>query len=187
MLSLGVIADTHIPDRARRVPPAVFQVFKQAKVTAILHAGDISLNRVLKQLQETAPVYAVRGNRDWLVRDIPMHQSLEFGGVSIGLTHGHGSWGGYILDKINFVLKGPRDFSYVENKVKQFFPDTDVVIFGHNHYPVNRWEDGQLIFNPGSPTCPNRFLQQTPKTVGLLHIDGNKVQGELVEIDKVAL
>ncbi|HWI04467.1 MAG TPA: metallophosphoesterase family protein, partial [Acidimicrobiales bacterium] len=33
------------------------------------------------------------------------------------------------------------------------FPDADVVVFGHSHIP---WDDsgvdGQLLFNPGSPT-----------------------------------
>lgn len=187
MLTLGVIADTHIPDRARNVPPEVFEVFTQADVTAILHAGDISLKRVLRQLEEVAPVYAVRGNRDWFVPGLPMHQRLEFEAISIGLTHGHGSWGGYILDKLNFIINGPRKFSYVENKVKRIFPDTDVVVFGHNHNPVNRWEDGRLIFNPGSPTCPNRYLRNAPHTVGLLHIDGDKVAGEIIEIYKEAL
>ena len=186
MLTLGIIGDTHIPDRARTVPPVVFDIFRQADVAAILHAGDISIPKVLRQLEEIAPVHAVRGNRDWLVPRIPMHLRLEFEGISIGLTHGHGSLGGYILDKLNFVLFGPRKFSYVENKVKRIFPDTDVVVFGHNHRPVNRWDDNQLVFSPGSPTRPNRYLRNPSQTVGLLHIDGKTVRGEMIEFDHEA-
>jgi putative phosphoesterase len=184
MLTLGVIADTHIPDRAREIPQAVFDIFRQANITAILHAGDICSPRVLKELGELAPVIAVRGNRDWFVPGLPLHTKLQYEDVSIGLTHGHGNWWGYILDKLYFVINGPRQFSYVENKVQRIFPEVDVVIFGHNHAPVNRRENGRLLFNPGSPNCPNIFLQNTPFTIGLLHIDGNSVQGEIVEISR---
>jgi len=183
MLTLGVIADTHIPDRAQEIPPAVFDVFTKADITAILHAGDICSPKVLQTLGDIAPVIAVRGNRDWFVPGIPLHTRLQYEGVSIGLTHGHGNWWGYVLDKMNFVINGPRQFSYVENKVQQIFPDTDVVVFGHNHAPVNRNENGRLLFNPGSPNCPNIFLQNAPQTVGLLHIDGKTVQGEIIEIN----
>ena len=64
MIRLGVISDTHIPDRARRLNERVIPVFREAGVSAILHAGDVSTPRVLKQLEEVAPVYATRGNRD---------------------------------------------------------------------------------------------------------------------------
>ena len=183
MLTLGVIADTHIPDRARQVPPLVFTIFKQAKVTEILHAGDISTQRVLDQLEEIAPVQAVRGNRDWFVKNLPMHMTLKYEDVTIGLTHGHGSFRGYILDKLHYFLRGPRKFAYVENIALGIFPEADVIVFGHNHVPVNRrMDNGQLLFNPGSPTIPNFFVKNVPTCVGLIHIDGSMVEGEIVEI-----
>jgi putative phosphoesterase len=183
MLTLGVIADTHIPDRARSLPPKAIATFEEAKVAAILHAGDISLPKVLIQLEDIAPVYAVRGNRDLLgFRDLPRHRRLTYEGVSIGLTHGHGTWGEYIQEKIKYLLFGPTKFSYFEEIALRIFPDTQVVILGHNHAPVNRWQEGQLIFNPGSATCPNEYIPHLTPSVGLLHVDGKNVEGEIVFI-----
>ena len=42
MTSLGVLADTHIPDRVPELDPQIIQVFRRAGVAAILHAGDVS-------------------------------------------------------------------------------------------------------------------------------------------------
>ena len=40
MSTLGVITDTHIPQRIKTLPPRVFEVFRG--VDRILHAGDIN-------------------------------------------------------------------------------------------------------------------------------------------------
>jgi putative phosphoesterase len=106
-MKLGIISDTHIPDRARRLHPQVLPLFREAGVSAILHAGDVSSPGVLKQLGEVAPVVAVRGNRDWvLMRRLPLIQQLTFGSISIVLTHGHGRWQEYLLDKADYLLNG---------------------------------------------------------------------------------
>ncbi|MFZ3078594.1 MAG: metallophosphoesterase family protein, partial [Bellilinea sp.] len=62
---LGVVADTHIPDRVRSLHPDLLPGLSAAKVEAILHAGDICSPAVLAVLSQVAPVVAVRGNRDW--------------------------------------------------------------------------------------------------------------------------
>ena len=87
---IGVLADTHIPDRSRRLNPKIADIFRAAKVELILHAGDISIPRVLRKLEEIAPVHAVRGNRDlfWSA-NLPMHRVLEIEGNKIGMTHGN--------------------------------------------------------------------------------------------------
>jgi putative phosphoesterase len=183
MLTLGVIADTHIPDRARELPKKAMVTFEEAKVAAILHAGDISIPKVLTQLKDIAPVYAVRGNRDLLgFRDLPRHRRLTFEGVTIGLTHGHGTWGEYIQEKVKYLLFGPMKFSYFEEIALRIFPDTQVVILGHNHAPTIHWQEGQLVFNPGSATCPNEYFPSLPPSVGLLRINGENVGGEIVFI-----
>lgn len=180
MLTLGVIADTHIPDRVRRLDPEIFRVFRDAHVATILHAGDISSQKAISQLEVAAPLYAVRGNRDFFIRGLPSIQRLTFEGVTIGLTHGHGGWSRYIKEKLKILVKGSPKFSYYEDIARRMLPDTDVVILGHNHAPANRWQDGQLIFNPGSPCCPNKFIPGLKPSVGLLYIDGSNVEGKIV-------
>ena len=186
MQTIGLIADTHIPDRARKLPPKALEIFRQAKVTAILHAGDISTQPALDQLAEIAPVHAVRGNRDWfLAKDLPLHREMQFEEITIGISHGHGSWSAYLIDKLRYLLRGPGSFRKVEERMLALFPQADVVVFGHNHVPVNRIEEnGQLLFNPGSPCCPNVYLRNVRPSVGLLTIDKNKVHGEIMHLDQ---
>ncbi|HTX60907.1 MAG TPA: YfcE family phosphodiesterase, partial [Methanobacterium sp.] len=59
---IGVISDTHIPERADKIPEIVFELFKD--VDMILHAGDLVSLDVKKQLEEIAPTYCVQGNMD---------------------------------------------------------------------------------------------------------------------------
>lgn len=183
MLTLGVIADTHIPDRSRRLPPQVLAVFLQAEVAHILHAGDISLPGVLRELGQVAPVTAVRGNRDWFgFRGLPLSRTLTFEDVSIGLTHGHGGWRSYIVDKFNYLRKGPLAFQDIKERAISLLPsEVNVVVFGHTHSPMNQVEKGQLIFNPGSPCCP--VPRHALPSVGLLTIDGDRVVGNIVSLD----
>jgi putative phosphoesterase len=178
MITLGVVADTHVPDKVRRLNPEVLSVFRAAKVGAILHAGDVSIPRVLTQLEEVAPVHAVRGNRDWVrMRHLPAAISLTFEGVTVGLTHGHGRLGDYLVEKFRFLTQGYR-FERYYRVVKRIFPDAGIIVFGHSHIPANVWVEGVLYFNPGTASLWENDL---PPSVGIVHIhDGGKVEAEIV-------
>lgn len=182
MTTLGVIADTHIPDRARRLERQILPFFEGSKVTAILHAGDVSVPRVLTQLSEVAPVYAVRGNRDWLALGrLPYSLNLTFEGTTIALVHGHGHRWIYLSDKIELLMRGYH-FDRYRDRLLQAFPDVRVIVFGHTHRPINHWVGEQLIFNPGSPHFPGE--KGYSPSVGLLHIsDSGYVWGEINWLD----
>ena len=75
MPTLGIITDTHIPQRIEALPPRVFEVFRGAD--RILHAGDINSRRVLDQLAEIAPVDAVAGNADLFRHGLPLTCVIE--------------------------------------------------------------------------------------------------------------
>ena len=183
MLILGVIADTHVPDRLREMDAQVIPIFRAAGVAAILHAGDVTGPQVLAQLEEIAPVYAVRGNRDWvLLRRLPFERRLNFADVNIGLAHGHGGWKKYLADKPYFYRYGYRHERLLP-RLQAVFPGVQVIVFGHGHTPLNRWENGQLLFNPGSPHFPD--MKHTTRSVGLLRITAaGEVEGEIVELGK---
>ena len=57
---IGLISDTHIPDRAKELPQNVLDAFND--VDMIIHAGDLTSLDVIEKLEETAPVMAVQGN-----------------------------------------------------------------------------------------------------------------------------
>ena len=182
MTILGVLADTHIPDRARRLNTHVIPLFRRAGVAAILHAGDVSIPRTLDLLREVAPVYAVRGNRDWFALGyLPLQLELTFDGIVIGLTHGHGRWWNYFADKVDYIFKGYQLESY-QPRLLEAFPQAQVIIFGHTHRPINQWVAGKLVFNPGSAHI--RGEKEIAPSVGLLHIPaGEQVRGEILLLD----
>ena len=182
MTVLGVIADTHIPDRARRLDPRVGEIFRQAGVEAILHAGDVSTAVVLQEISQIAPVHAVRGNRDWVaLRHLPFAMRLSFGEIKVALSHGHGPWWKYLLNRMDYILRGYRLELFEPHLLAEFF-DVDVIVFGHTHRPYNRWVDGRLLFNPGSPHCPEG--EKNTPSVGLLRITaGGGVSGEILSLE----
>ncbi len=178
-ITLGVIADTHIPDRRPNLDPRILPLMQAGGVRAILHAGDVSAPYVLDELRQVAPVYAVRGNRDWFwLRDLPSGLLLEFDGIKIGMAHGHGGWLNYLGDRPIFMLKGYYHERLLP-RLNCLFPQADVIVFGHGHLSLNQRIDGRLYFNPGSPHFPTR--KNIIPSVGFLHIrSGGDVQGEIV-------
>lgn len=176
LLTVGVLADTHIPDRVNTLHPGLLDIFRAAGVQHILHAGDICSQVALDALRQVAPVTAVRGNRDWLLYRLPLAQMLELSGVRVALMHGHGNFAHYLWDKVFFILEGYRLKRYLKVLTKTL-PSAQVVIYGHTHHPELLWYQGKLLFNPGSASFG--FLRSRPPSVGLLHIYANgKVSAE---------
>lgn len=150
MTHVVVLADTHIRRTgSRRLPDSAYAHLERADV--ILHAGDIVVAEVLDELGGFAPVHAVLGNNDAeLFGVLPETQSLDIDGVRIAMVHDSGPAPGRA------------------GRMHRLFPDADVVVFGHSHIP---WDDsgvdGQLLFNPGSPT---ERRSQPHRTLGTLDI-----------------
>ncbi len=68
--------------------------------------------------------------------------------------------------------------------MRRRFPRAALVIFGHSHIPLDHEEDGQRIFNPGSPTDRRR---QPRGTMGLLDITGGRlVSAKIVPVTPTA-
>jgi len=180
---IGVIADTHIPDRVGSLHPGILPVFKELKVDLILHAGDISTIRVIDELQKVAPCLAVRGNRDWF--RLPKQKDvilLEINGVQVALMHGHGSFFRYLFDKIPFYLHGYR-FSRYPKKLSNYANGAKVIIFGHTHHSENQWVGGKLFFNPGSAYEGNH--KGDPPTIGLIEIGLKKdIKGRIINLER---
>ena len=158
-----IVSDTHLKREwpNRRLPGPAVALLGTANV--ILHAGDITQQEHLDDLAEHAPVHAVLGNNDHeLVGSLPETRTLELAGVRIGMIHDSGHARGR------------------ERRLYETFPDSDVVVFGHSHIPWNeRGEDGQLLFNPGSPT---ERRQQPHRTVGVLELADGEVVDARIEI-----
>ena len=71
--------------------------------------------------------------------------------------------------------------THIRRGGKRRLPDADVVVFGHSHIPWNEEGiDGQVLFNPGSPTERRR---QPRCTYGVIDISAGAVRSRsIVEI-----
>lgn len=180
---LGVVADTHIPDRARRIHPAIARGLRAARVTAILHAGDACTWAALEELKTIAPVTAVRGNRDVFMNPpLPKLVQVVINGRRIGLLHGHGTWREYWLQKLFWVLRGYH-WERFARMAETCLPEAEAWVYGHSHLPENRRVNGRLLFNPGS-ALGFRFAHiDHPPSYGLLHVPAEgEILGEIVEV-----
>ena len=137
---LLLIADTHIPRRARALPAQVWAEVARADV--VLHAGDWVAEDVLDDLDaRAARLVGVWGNNDGprLRARLPEVARVEIGGVRIAMVHETGPAAGR------------------ERRMAAAFPDADVLVFGHSHIP---WDttapSGLRLLNPGSPTDRRR-------------------------------
>ena len=176
MPTLGVITDTHIPQRINALPPRVCEVLRG--VDRILHAGDINSRQVLDQLAEVAPVEAVAGNADLFKHRLPLTRVIEIEGKRIGLVHGHGGWARYLRGKV-------RDrFGYDEEHYLKIVQGScgavDAIVFGHTHRYYRAERSGILLFNPG-PIAPTFYNTPGPQ-VGLLHVTAQSIQIEIVAV-----
>ena len=152
-----VLADTHIPRRARVLPQALFPHLRRADL--VLHAGDLISASLLDELALYAPVRTVKGNVDPPEVDLPETLEFNFGGARVAMIHDSGR------------KEGRR------RRLARRFPDARVVVFGHSHIPFLEDEDGLLLLNPGSPTDKRR---QPDRTFALLHAEGGRVRAEVV-------
>jgi len=163
---LGVISDTHVYDRADKVPEEVFQHFSD--VDLIIHCGDITSPSVLKELRDICKTVAVRGNMDYL--DLPRELILNIESFNIGVIHGD------IIYPRGDVLK-MKYYSLEKN--------LDVLISGHTHIPfireiyVEELKKRILLLNPGSPTVPRGF----GKSIMKVKIEDNSIKPTVIPLE----
>jgi putative phosphoesterase len=137
---LVVTADTHVPARARDLPPALWSAVDEADL--VVHAGDWVADSLLDALAARArALLAVYGNNDGpaLRARLPEVARLTVTGVRLAVVHETGPATGR------------------ERRCAERFPDVDVLFFGHSHIP---WDsvaaNGMRLLNPGSPTDRRR-------------------------------
>jgi putative phosphoesterase len=158
-MKIAILADTHIPKRARKLPEKALAVLADAD--AIIHAGDVVSDEFLQSLLSIAPVYAVLGNND-LTLSLPETLEFELNGIKFAVIHDSGASAGRAT------------------RMKKRFPEAQVVVYGHSHIPMNLMENDQLLFNPGSPTDRR---QQPNHTMGVLTIKVGIMESEIIALD----
>jgi putative phosphoesterase len=159
-MRLLVLADTHLPKRAKRLPDPVLDAL--GATDGVVHAGDWVDEATLDLLLAASPlVVGVAGNNDGpgLHRRLPEVARTTLEGVRLAVVHETGAATGR------------------ERRMDAAFPDADVLVFGHSHIP---WDTttpaGLRLLNPGSPTDRRR---QPRCTYGVLTLDAGTASWEL--------
>lgn len=169
MALIGIVADTHVPQRLAQLPDRLADALQG--VDLILHAGDITSRQVLIDLEKIAPVQAVAGNADLVGHGLPLTRVIEIEGRRIGLIHGHGGWAKYLAGKVRDRL-GYREEYYLKIVVESFgrvdAARIDAIVFGHTHRVYTEVRSGVLLFNPG-PVAPDYYNTPGPQ-IGLLRV-----------------
>lgn len=139
-MRLLLLADTHIPKRARDLPAQVWDEVQRSDV--VVHAGDWVAADLLDELAErSARLVACWGNNDGpeLRSRLPERADVTLDGLRFTVVHETGAASGR------------------EARMAQRYPETDVLVFGHSHIP---WDTtahtGLRLLNPGSPTDRRR-------------------------------
>jgi putative phosphoesterase len=160
-----MISDTHLPVRAKRLPPAVWDAVDDADV--VIHAGDWVGVELLDELEARARrLVACWGNNDGpeLRARLPEVARVELEGLEIAVVHETGAATGR------------------EERCDLAYPDDDVLVFGHSHIP---WDTttprGLRLLNPGSPTDRRRqpygtFLTATIGASGMSDVVLHRVE-----------
>ena len=163
-MRLLLIADTHVPKRARDLPSRVWDEVADADV--VLHAGDWVEPSLLDTLEARANrLVACWGNNDGaeLRRRLPERADATLGGLRFTVVHETGAANGR------------------EARMAKVYPDTDVLVFGHSHIPWDTTaKTGLRLLNPGSPTDRRRqpyatYLTATIGPGGLTDVQWHRV------------
>jgi uncharacterized protein len=137
---LLLLADTHVPRRARDLPAAVWDEVARADV--VFHAGDWVVPELLDTLTaKAARLVACWGNNDGpeLRSRLPERADVVLAGLRFTVVHETGATAGR------------------EARMSREYPDSDVLIFGHSHIPWDTTTStGLRLLNPGSPTDRRR-------------------------------
>ncbi len=159
---VGVISDTHGYFHSRL--PEVF-----ASVEKIIHLGDIGSKEVFERLCELAPVIAIKGNNEPepIPQALPDPSLIELAGRKIFLTH----------RLLTMDWEQIKDALLRSSSLP--FPEVDMVLFGHTHYPVWDKIKGIYFLNPGY--AGSDPLEGKP-TCALLEISPHSISAQIVNL-----
>lgn len=159
-LTVVLVADTHVPKRARRLPDALLAAVDSADL--VIHAGDwVDLGTFELLDARSARLVACWGNNDGpeLRARMPERADVTIDGLRVTVVHETGPSTG-------------RD-----KRMSSMYPDTDILVFGHSHIPWDTTTDtGLRLLNPGSPTDRRRQPHCTYMTATV-------TSGQLAEVE----
>lgn len=121
-----VVSDSHGDSFALRRA-----VERESGCSLIIHLGDGERDTAFLH---DIPLLQVRGNCDFY-SELPATRLTQEGGKTILCTHGH-------TQMVKYGLQALRQEALDKH--------ADIALYGHTHVPVQTYEDGLYLCNPGS-------------------------------------
>lgn len=144
-----IVSDTHRHDQNLK------EVLRGAgPIDRLIHLGDAEGSEDYIRQIANCPVNIVRGNNDFYC-DLPREEEFTLGRYKVLITHGHYYYVSLNMQEIMRQAKARN---------------MDIVMFGHTHRPLIKFEDGIAFLNPGSISYPRQ--------------EGRKPSFIIMEIDK---
>lgn len=159
-MTITVISDTHGDFET------LYRIVEQNKdCDQFIHLGDGEYEfQDIQSVFYGLPFIFIRGNNDW--GDYPQNLVTVLGGKKFYMCHGH---------------------RFERSRMKEFLAATavangcEIALFGHTHIPYNDYENGVLLFNPGSAALPRGG---NAPTYGIIEITADgEINAEHIVID----
>ncbi|MBQ7540802.1 MAG: metallophosphoesterase [Clostridia bacterium] len=128
-MKILVLSDTHGDVWSLR------EIFSRERgYSLVIHLGDGERDVAPFFPMPGVPLLQVRGNCDFY-SDLPTEICAEEGGKRIFCTHGH-----------------MQNVKYGDSMLRRVARDkkADIALYGHTHVPVQEYDDGLYVCNPGS-------------------------------------
>ena len=144
-----IVSDTHRHDQNLKEV-----LLRAGPIDRLIHLGDAEGSEDYIRQIANCPVNIVRGNNDFYC-DLPREEEFTLGRYKVLITHGHYYYVSLNMQEIMRQAKARN---------------MDIVMFGHTHRPLIKFEDGIAFLNPGSISYPRQ--------------EGRKPSFIIMEIDK---
>ena len=153
-IKLLVFSDTH-----GDVLP-MYSLIEKERPDKIIHLGDTVKDiSEVKQHYQSYDICYVSGNNDFGL-NIQRELIFDIDNIRIFATHGHAY---NVKNGLSLLLSAARE------------RNASIVLFGHTHKPCCEYQNGILLFNPGSLS----YRGYSKPTYGILHFEGGKVNSNI--------
>lgn len=107
----------------------------EENIDAIFHLGDGAADLLPFADSDQRPIFLLRGNCDSIFAPLSPLVEITLENIHIFAAHGD-----------QYRVKFDLDSLGLQAKLRH----ADLVLFGHTHNPIYRYDDGVHFFNPGS-------------------------------------
>lgn len=134
-MKIMIVSDTH--KQHKNLQKALTQV---GEIDLLIHLGDAEGCEDYIEEMAGCPIEIVAGNNDFFT-SLEKEKEITIGKYEVLLTHGH----------YYYVSAGLEDI-----KKEAYGRGMDIVMFGHTHRPLIKYEDEVILVNPGSISYPRQ-------------------------------